>query len=446
MVRLIFWLLIVVCVAVNSIVFYFDIIELLISFVNVILSYYYLSKIKSIQSNLASTLLFVYIVLSTLFCATIQIDSQKYSFEDFQKLAVFSNHLLLVFLSVTSFLWSLRQSNDEDNYNISGEYYDKMYSPRYVWSLLGIAFTLTIISRILGLGVMGHEAVVLPFKIGGIIMYMRKTIISYLFLMVFIKNRNDVYLKRYVLVYFCWALFECFVMLSKSILLTNFLPLITYILLSNNGLKKRDLKYVLVIVGIFFTLYPIIGSLRYVKSSGSFFESINKAEQIHHENNGDDNFVEKPFLRTFSTGTYYMNALPYIKSSESSIFDFSRLPIIVSMGGSAAYTTFVIEGYSKGVHHSSGTTGIIDPLLIGGYGFTYSMVLLLVLFANYIDGDRMKGKMALKVFLLLLFFDLVRGYTISRFLDPLAPSFVLTTVFLIFYLYRESKYVVFYEK
>lgn len=441
MIRLIFWLLIVACITVNSIIYYFNIVELLISLVNVILSYFYLSKLKSFQDNLASMLLFVYIILSTLFCATIQIDSSKYTFEDFQKLALFSNHLILVFLAVTSFLWSLRHYNNEDNDNIISESYEKMYSSKYVWTLLGGAFTLTIISRILGLGVMGHEAVALPFKLGGIIMYLRKTIISYLFLMVFIRNRHDSYLKSYVLVYFCWALFECFVMLSKSILLTNFLPILAYVLLANNGLKRRDLKYVLLIAVIFFTLYPIIGALRYVKSSGSFFESINKAEQIHQKYDEDDNFVKKPFLRVFTTGTYYMNALPHIKTSENNLFDFSRLPVIASMGGSAVYTTFIIEGFAKGVHHSSGTTGIIDPLLIGGYGFAYLIVVLLVLFANYIDDDRMKRKIALKVFLLLLFFDLVRGYTVSRFLDPLAPSFVLTTVFLIFYLNRESKYV-----
>lgn len=83
-----------------------------------------------------------------------------------------------------------------------------------------------------------------------------------------------------------------------------------------------------------------------------------------------------PLNRTFMTPAQYMKDYSYINNE--ALFDFSKAPVLYAMGGSAVYQTFIIDGYPPTAIHSSGTSGLTDPLLHGGYGLSYIIVVSLV--------------------------------------------------------------------
>jgi hypothetical protein len=82
-------------------------------------------------------------------------------------------------------------------------------------------------------------------------------------------------------------------------------------------------------------------------------------------------------------------------------------------GGAAAFQTFVIDEYPSWAIHSSGTTGIMDPLLHGGYGLCYIMIILLAFFACFIDRTYPKQHYSIYIILLLFLVDFILGENIS---------------------------------
>ena len=104
-------------------------------------------------------------------------------------------------------------------------------------------------------------------------------------------------------------------------------------------------------------------------------------------------------------------------SSSDRFFDFSKAPIVIAWQGAARYQTFVIDGYPPGVHHSSGTTGLQDPLLHGGYGLCYVVIFLLFLMAASIDSLAQKRLYSIYIRLVLILWGFCNSQNITTFYD-----------------------------
>lgn len=414
--------------------------DVLISILNIFFSFLFFFIIKSFSRNPATLSFYYYILFSNIIYVSFRIKGDYFSIESYKQLALFSNYLLLFFFVgfiMCSFFYRFNNKikKNECDVNLIA------FSSKNIRIIIGMAFFLTILSYFLNLGVMGKEAVELPLKMGGIILQIRMVVIPYLFLLIYVKNKHDDNIKKYLILMFIWSLLETLVMLSKSRIIYTFLPIIIYYILSVKQINKSFLLNILILVFIFFLLYPIIELMRYsdTQNIGSdFMVALENKEDL----NNDTPFWLAPYERIFTTGKYYMRALPYIGSCESINFDFSRLNLILSMGGSANYTTHIIDGFSLGVTHSSGTTGIVDSLLIGGYGLCYFTFFILNIFTLYIDriGNH---KLILKVFLILFSFDIIQTKSYTIFMDELVLPFWFTFIFVIYIIVQNTKI---YEK
>lgn len=438
--KFIIWLCISFIFIGNAIKYNFDLYSTLIMVFNVMMTYHYLKVRKSLYNSLASVCLFLYIFLSLnlyAFGNFTGLMGEDYSLEQRCALALFGNNVMLCFYIGYIIFYK------GDNNKTSKECIDKSLKQPISHSKINIvivfAFGLSFISYILGIGRMGSEGVQLPFKLNGIIQMIRTDIIPIVLMIIIARNYRDKKLKKYLLIFFIFALLETFVMLSKSRLVFLFLPLVLYYILRERKIDKRILKALTPVIIVFFLLYPIIGAMRYIHSDSLLsVDSIKKSRELSEEidNKKNKTGIQIQFYnRSFLAGQHYMNALYTIK--KDIFFDFSRLPIIVLMGGSAAYETHVIEEFPETAIHSSGTTGITDALLLGGHGLAYLTVIIFMLFASIIDNPKLNKQLVLKVFFLLLFIEFVRGKSYSTFLDVLILPFIVCKV-VEYYLIKKS--------
>lgn len=416
------WITLLVFSVLNSFKYDFSFPENIILCINAFLSFSYFYRLKCIYDNITSFLFFLYIFFSSVIYVTFGIGGIEYSYGDNAALATFSNHIMFFFF-LGSLFCALLCKKKYVSGDIGVAYIP--YSKRCVFGILLLAFSLSLLSYVLGIGKMGGEGVQLPFKMNGIIQLIRTEIYPILLLLVVFRNRGDKRMKMYLILFFVWGLLECFVMYSKSRLVFLFLPIILYYILYNRKLDVSLVKKILPVLVVFFILYPVFGAMRYMHSD-SLLSTFKEAQIETMETEENQPFWLQPYKRSFMLGGHYMNALPYI--DDNVIFDFSRLVEIVLLGGSAAYTTYVIEGYPLTAVHSSGTTGLMDALLLGGYGFCYLTVLVLVLLASYIDGGFFVKILPLKVFFLLIFIDLIRAKTYTILIDALFIPFLVTKI------------------
>lgn len=415
----------------NAIKYEFSFFNYFLCALNLFLSLVYFGKLKNVFENIASFFFFLYLFCSTTVYSSFQLFGDKYSFEDYTSLSLFANYIYFVFFFVSIICLYIRGENTNIAIPIL-----KPYSRFSVNVIVLFAFLLSLISYILGIGKMGVEGVQLPFKLSGIIMVTRLTIIPYLFLLVVIRNSDDKKIKRYFIYFFLWGIVECFVMLSKARLISVFFPIILYYMLTLKKVNFSLVKKIFPVILVFFMLYPIIGVMRSLQSN-SIVSSFREAAGEAYDENSNIPFWLAPYKRVFMMGPYYMNALPYIENSK--LFDYSKTVEIALWGGSAVYTTYVIDGYPLTAIHSSGTTGLLDALLVGGYGWCYLMVLLLVLFATYIDSNSLKTNFPLKILLFMIFFSLITTKTISYFLDGLLVPFMVGNIITAYLIMRSYK-------
>ncbi len=430
--KLILWLCISAILLGNAVKFEFDGSETFILLFNIVMTYQYLTTRKSLYQSLASCCLLIYVFLSLnlyAFGNFMGLMGEQYTVEQRSALAVFGNNVLCCFLVGSMIFLSRRR--ERFNPQEIDKSLRRPFSPTVVWLILSVAFTLSFISYCLGIGRMGAEGVQLPFKLNGIIQMIRTDIIPIVFMMIVARNYRDKRLKKYLICFFFLALLETFVMLSKSRLVFLFLPLVLYYVLRERRIDKKLIKALLPVVVVFFLLYPIIGAMRYIDSDSLFsFSSIQKSKELSEdlESQKEGDGIQIQFYnRSFLAGQHFMNAYDTIKDED--LFDFSRFPLIVVMGGSAAYETHVIEQFPETAIHSSGTTGITDALLVGGRGLAYATILLLTFLASLIDSPKSNKKLMLKVFFLLLFIELIRAKSYSTFLDMLILPFMASKIF-----------------
>lgn len=168
-------------------------------------------------------------------------------------------------------------------------------------------------------------------------------------------------------------------------------------------------------------LFPIVGAMRSFKDSNmSVTEKIFSARELSNEEKGKDaqynNSLEATYNRAFMTGSYYMNAYPHLNHLD--LLDFSRVPFILLNGGVSFIITHEVDGFPIDYPHNSGSTGVLDALFFGGYGFCYIMMFLIIILASVIDSPKLKDMISIKIMLALLIFDLLYSSILEPFIVP----------------------------
>lgn len=324
------------------------------------------------------------------------------------------------------------------------------YTPRplsksFFYKFFALAFLLTGVSYTLGLGKMGADAVVLPFHLGGFINIFRSSIVATMFAII-VENhilRKVKVPKSLYVVFLLWTLFEVIAWLSKSKLTSSFLPVFVILYLYYKPNLKTIGKYILPFVVAVLLMYPIIGAMRHYQT-GSLSKDIFEA-RAEVSDSEEHFYLLSPLNRIFMTGHQYMADFSYFNSD--ALFDFSRLGTIMAIGGSAGYQTFVIDGFPPGVNHSSGSSGLMDPILVGGLGLCLLMILLNTIFAAFVDNSLPKRQYVIYFVLLMLVFQFSVQYNVSIFFNGVGFQYLLGRIVVIIVAYklnynRRIKYII----
>ena len=319
---------------------------------------------------------------------------------------------------------------------IEHQYYPIKLSDNFIRFFFILIYSLTSIAYALGLGRMGGEVVVLPFKLTGIINLFRFYAVSFIFAAI-VENyllRGLKFPKKYYILYFVWTVFEVFAWMSKSVLVSYLLPLLILLYIYYQPAPRRILKVVGPLVALFLFLYPIIGVLR-TFDSGKFVESFKEAKTEAYDGSSENrNILLEPLNRVFMTGDKYIDDYAYFHTEE--LFNFSNLPLVVASGGAPSFQTHVVDGFSETAQHSSGTTGIIDPLLHGGYGLCYITICLLSIISIVIDKNFYKNRVSIYCVLLIMLYNWTLFANISVLYDGNGIPTTIMEILSIFFAYQ----------
>ena len=311
----------------------------------------------------------------------------------------------------------------------------KTINRSWIEILTVISILLSLFSYATGLGRMGGEQIQLPFHLSGIINIYRWTLFPMLFA-VFVENQLFLGKKipsRIYLLFFVWCIVEIFAWMSKSVFIYHILPLVGILFLCYKPSWKKVQKYVLIVLVPFILLYPIIEIMRASDSRESIADSFTSAREQAKEESVNNQLL-KPINRTFMFGAQFVQNNSYINTNQ--LFDFKNVPLLVLSGGAAGFQTFVIDQYPDGAIHSSGSSGLMDPLLHGGIGFMYIVVVLLCLVAAFVDKLLIEGVYSIAVILILRLFDWTAMLNVSSLYDSSGLQTLLVELLCIFIAYR----------
>jgi hypothetical protein len=318
-----------------------------------------------------------------------------------------------LYISVFFFITSI---NKNKNHVRIPKYMPIKIKEKLVYNVLYFCIALSLFSYSIGLGRMASDQVELPFHLSGIINLVRWTLIPTLFA-IYVENnalQNKKVSSKIWLIYILWCLVEIFAWMSKSVLLYHLLPVLIVVYMSYKPRLKQMLKYIIPIATIFLILYPIIEIARTAdKDSGSLMNIMQDAAETSNSENKSS--LLAPLNRTFMFGAQFAQDYKYINTTD--LFDFSKIPLLIASGGSAGFQTFVIDEFPITAHHSSGTCGIMDPLLHGGKGLLYLVITLLLFLALFIDNLVSKSMFSIATILLLKLANLCAFVNISSLYD-----------------------------
>lgn len=340
---------------------------------------------------------------------------------------------LILFISV---LWYVVKPLSRDNKVYS--YYPVAFSDMLMTLVFIFVFPISIFSYMVGLGRMGSAAVVLPFHLTGILVFFQTKLVPALFV-VYVENkilRNRKINRNFYICYIVWSFFMTLVLLSKSIFISNLIPLLIMLFLYYRPSRKTIIKYIFPVVLLFFFMYPVIGVLRLAQDGSKSMNISSVIEAAYDDEDMDvksrnDNTLLRPLNRIFKTGAHLYYDYPFIVNDN--LFDFSRMSTIIALGGSARYQTIVVEGYQESANHSSGTSGIMDPILVGGKGLMYITVFVIMLLAALVDRFFKQKKYSVYAILLYLIFDLICNHNVSLIFEYTSLIVTLLSVFLAYY-------------
>jgi len=349
---------------------------------------------------------------------------------DYQRILSFSPSVIIV----VCLSWMVFSAFRKKGRPVMYEYKPKLLSKNSVYICFAVMYFCSALAVVFGIGRMGSEdSVVLPFHLNGIIVLAKMVFFPILFAIIvenYVINKRNVPNKYYVL-FTGWALIEVFTRLSKSALLNAFLTVAVLLFIYYRPKLKTIIKIATPLFAAFLLLYPIVEIMR---SSGdaNLIESFKSASSQDETSAGD--MILNPLNRTFMIPSYY--AKDYTWVNHNSLFDFSKVPVLLVTGGAARYQTIVIDGFPPDAVNSSGTTGLQDPLLFGGYGLCYIVIVLLMLFAFLIDSLVYKRMISIYVTLLLLLWGFCNSQNITSFTDAVGLQYIIMRLFAIWIAYR----------
>ena len=425
----------------NAIFYGFGFFDICLAILSVIFSVRFLNKLRW-RERLASVFILFYTYLSTSFLAFSHLVPPVWDTTDLERIAIFGNKLyfIVMFVVFAVDLFKKKISYPQDKYE--GRYF---ITDNQVRLFFIVSFVLSAISYALGVSVMGAASTDLPFHLSGVI-HNYRVIFAPLFFMIIVENRtlhNKTIPRKWFLLFLIWCLFEAFLRISKSSVALGMLPVILFLILYYRPSLKKIAIYLLPFAALTLFLYSVIGGMRGAgKATIEGFEESRKARQISEVDPEWGNTFVGAFNRTFMTGYHYRT--DYTSYNHNDWFDFSRLPVIVLFQGTAYYITYVLHNQSDDKMNSDGTTGIIDPLLIGGFGFCY-LIVALTTFMSIVGDKKAQGCYSIQVINGMIFFYLIMGGTLSWMLVQNEFSHYVTRGIAIYialrlnYKYRQKK-------
>lgn len=349
---------------------------------------------------------------------------------DYARILSFGSKVLLI----TCLSWLSLYALSSKRQNKTYVYTPKPISKASVRWIFIVMFGLSLFSLSIGLSRMGTQGVELPFHLAGIITLIRISFFPAFFAIItenYILNKKKIPFLFFILL-FLWGLLETVVRLSKSSLLGAIMPVGLVLFMYYRPNLRTIIRYAAPVIVVFLALYPIIGTMRSMGEgsfSGDFLAASRQEESV---DNLDNPFIQ-PLNRTFMIPAHYAKDYQYI--NHNSLFDFSRMPVLLAIGGAERYQTFVIDGYPPGIAHSSGTTALEDPLLHGGYGLCYIVILLLMIMATAIDALFYKRMISVYIFLVLLLWSFCNTHNISVFYNGVGLQYLFVRIAIIWLAY-----------
>lgn len=403
----------------------------------------FLLRVKK-YNNLSSCFCSLFIIYSIFLSLQVpalfklyETDFISYGDTSYTQLAIWGNELLFVIIFADLLLYYIVKEKKNISLITTSTGNNIFIKSSTFYFFAVVSFALSLLSLKLGISRMGETAkVVLPFHLNGIIFQYRSFLVPFL-LFIYIHNKfsnnEKVSILEWTLI-FAYGILEMFVRMSKSAILNVFFPIIVYYIIGNRLNYASFIKVILPVIAVFFLMYPVIGGLRTEENVDA-----EKIVSVYDESDRENTGVEI-YNRFFSAGKHYIDC--YYLFDRSPFFDFSRFPIIVKENGSAGYYTHVVLGISRYANHSSGTTGITDPYLIGGKGFCFIVLVLVTLMGALIDRRVGNSKILYKVLMIQVLYTLVLFKNITMFIDELFISFIITMLFQLFLI---KKYLNLYE-
>ena len=403
----------IVTIIVNSI----SLLDIILLSISTVLSFVLLRKYP-ITNNLSKYMVLAIIWISVVFMPAFHIVIhilQRIVLVqvDYDRLASYG--IKCYFVSVLSFLFLSKIKKKDNSYNV--HYSPPVISPQLVYFCFIILFFMTAFCYATGLGRMGNDAVQLPFHLSGIINLLRSKAAPIFFaaLVEICLIRTGRVPKNYIILFFLWTVFEMFAWMSKSTLIYYLAPAAFVFYAYYRPSAKLMMKYLLPVIILFIFLYPIIEVARNIQGEG-LSETLKEAKAISDSNQSDDSMTLTILNRVFMTGQLYAQDYSYI--NHESLFDFSLLPALFMVGGSGRFQTLEIDGFSPNDPQSSGSTGLIDPLLHGGEGLSYIFIIIYMLIAFGIDKFYYKAQYSIFINMLLILFSLCCVASISVIYSP----------------------------
>lgn len=416
--------------------------DMIIVLINMLLFYIYFHN-QLFKNNFLYLMLYGYVFLSSTVVAAFQLQQKAFfyyglaEYSDFHALALFSNRLLFV-LSIPLIFKPLFREKTEIKLFLKDKIKRGNGTLVFITNVLFfIAFSFTIISFFLGINDVSEASITLPFHLNGFIDEYRRTIFPILFSVYIydcLANKRNIK-KGILFLYFLWSILEMLVRVSKGAILTSFLPIFITYFIAGKFTVKVFLSKILPITIIFLVFYPVIENLRSFGniSFANLYDSFTSVFENESSNSS-------PFLRLFINGIDYIKVRKIV-DSDVSFFCFDRASVLVSERGSAFYITHVIEGFDRSYHHSSGTTGIVDALLFGGYGLAYFFVFIMGFISLFINNRLFKNKKIYLLIVAMLMKTLIMQRSISFFIDPLVIASVVSLLIEIVFIHFYYKYL-----
>ncbi|MDY5024536.1 MAG: hypothetical protein SPF00_05445 [Candidatus Egerieousia sp.] len=406
----------------------------IILIITIILGTKFIKSVNSIQQNFCSIYVFIY-----LFCShTIVLlfpEFFKLKEDNISHLWLFV-HILYIIFFISYLLLQNKKKYVEEKYVVKSV-------PKKQWKILIITmFGLSFLSYSLGLSKMGTtQEIYLPFHLAGIINYSRLTFIPVIYAFFLTRTRiaqNDKF-KKYFIIYLIWLVLETFVRLSRGVLVMNMVELCTIFIMAGTFKVKELSRLLLPIIVAALLLFPIVSSLRSITRDSKVTSKDIAAATQTESKIGET--VKESFLRMFSTASFYDRISDNLPNK--GFFDFTNAPYIVLLNGSHFFITSEVDQRRLDEGHNSGSTGIIDSLIFGGYGFCYIVFFLSCLSLIWLDSNSLVNKPFIRYILYSVFIWFIRFRSVSFFLDPgVVEQILVSGVLLLFFrlYYKRMRY------